>query len=277
MLKAYINVFTVGGILILTIMVIVAIFSPWITPKDPFEQDLKSRFESPNKNYWLGTDRYGRDTLSRVILGTRYSIMTAFASVAMSAIIGVLLGILSGYKGGYLDSIIMVFTDILMSFPAFILGIIVIASLGTGAYQVMIALTIAFIPRFIRVARGTTLSLKEQEFVLAAKALGASDMRVMLVHILPNNISPAVIMATLWVGTAIIIESGLSFLGLGIQPPHASWGLLLKYGVENLMWAPWNAIFPGLAISLTIIGLNVIGDTFRDLWDPRNEFKTIGR
>lgn len=199
--------------------------------------------------------------------------MTAFCSVFMSAFIGIMLGILSGYRGGLLDSIIMVFTDIVMSFPAFVLGIIVIVSLGPGPFQVMIAITIAFIPRFIRVARGTTLSLKEQEFVLAAKALGASDFRIMVVHILPNNISPAVIMASLWVGSAIIIESGLSFLGLGIQPPQASWGLLIKYGVENLMWAPWNAIFPGLAISLTIIGLNVMGDTFRDIWDPRTEYK----
>jgi peptide/nickel transport system permease protein len=157
-----------------------------------------------------------------------------------------------------------------------VLGIIVIASLGPGAYQVMIAITIAFLPRFIRVARSMTLSLKEQEFVASAKALGASDWRIMVVHILPNNISPAVIMGTLWMGSAIIIESGLSFLGLGVQPPKASWGLLIKYGVENLMWAPWNAIIPGLAISLTIIGLNVIGDTFRDMWDPRNEFKAIG-
>ena len=272
MIRAHVNVFTITGALILTVMFTVALLGPWLTPHDPFEQNLSNRFQPPNKAHWGGTDRYGRDTLSRVILGTRYSIMTAFFSVFMSASIGVMLGILSGYRGGLLDSIVMIFTDILMSFPAFVLGIIVIVSLGPGSFQVMVAITIAFIPRFIRVARGTTLSLKEQEFVLAAKALGASELRIMAVHILPNNISPAVIMATLWVGSSIIIESGLSFLGLGIQPPNASWGLLIKYGVENLMRAPWNAIFPGLAISLTIIGLNVIGDTFRDMWDPRNVY-----
>ncbi|KKK98038.1 hypothetical protein LCGC14_2646740, partial [marine sediment metagenome] len=236
MIRSHLNFITIAGILILTVMGLVAIFGPVIAPQDPYEQNLSNRFQPPSLSHWWGTDRYGRDTLSRVILGTRYSIITGFVSVAMSAVIGVMLGIISGYKGGILDTVIMIFTDILMSFPALVLGIIVIVSLGSGAFQVIVAITIAFIPRFIRVARGTTLSLKEQEFVLAAKALGASNFRIMIIHILPNNISPAVIMATLWIGSAIIIESGLSFLGLGIQPPKASWGLLIKYGVENLMW-----------------------------------------
>lgn len=257
-----------GSILIIAV-VLVAILAPWLAPYNPVEQSLLRRFSDPNAVNLLGTDEYGRDILSRVIWGSRTSLSVGILSVFFSGIFGVSLGIIAGYRGGKLENIIMRFADAFLSLPSLLMGLIIIVALGSGASKVIVAISVALTPRFIRLAHGPTLSLKEIGYVEAARASGGGGTRIMLRHILPNIVGPIAVMATLWVATAIRIEASLSFLGLGTQPPNSSWGLMLKSGVNNIIISPWLAVFPGLAIMLAVMAFNMVGDGLRDALDPK--------
>jgi len=257
-----------GSILIIGV-VLVAVFAPWVAPFDPVEQSLLSRFSDPQAGHLFGTDEFGRDILSRVIWGSRTSLMVGILSVFFSGIIGVSLGIIAGYRGGKLENIIMRLADAFLSLPSLLMGLIIIVALGSGTSKVIIAISVALTPRFIRLAHGPTLTLKEIGYVEAARASGGGGIRIMLRHILPNIVGPIAVMATLWIATAIRIEASLSFLGLGTQPPNSSWGLMLKSGVNNIIISPWLAVFPGIAIMMAVMAFNMIGDGLRDALDPK--------
>ncbi len=260
----------VAGSFLIAFVLLIAILAPWVSPHDPREQSIINRFADPEfgRNL-LGSDQFGRDILSRIIWGSRTSLSVGVFSVLFGGFIGTLLGIVAGYKGGVIENLIMRMADVFLSLPSILMGLIVIVALGTGTFKVIIAITVALTPRFIRLSHGPTLSLKEVGYVEAARASGGSGIRIMLRHIMPNIIGPIVVMATLWVATAIRIEASLSFLGLGTQPPKSSWGLMLKSGVDNITISPYLAIFPGLAIMLAVMAFNMVGDGLRDALDPK--------
>ena len=259
----------IAGSILIVIVVLISIFAPLISPYDPREQSIMKRFEPPQLRHLFGTDQFGRDILARVIWGSRISLTVGILSVFFSGLIGTGLGIVAGYKGGHLENFIMRLADAFLSLPSLLMGLMIIVALGSGFIKVIIAISVALTPRFIRLAHGPTLSLKEIGFVEAARASGGGGARIMLTHILPNIIGPVAVMATLWVATAIRIEASLSFLGLGTQPPNSSWGLMLKSGVNNIIISPWLAVFPGLAIMLAVMAFNMVGDGLRDALDPR--------
>jgi peptide/nickel transport system permease protein len=263
------NKIALAGLILLLAIILIAIFAPWVSPYDPKAQKVTIRLAPPQSDHLLGTDDFGRDLLSRIIWGSRTSLMVGLLSVTFSGLVGTFLGIIAGYKGGMAETFIMRMADVFLSLPSLLMGLIVIVSLGSGTSKVIIAIAVALTPRFIRLAHGPTLSLKEIGYVEAARASGGGGLRLMFRHIMPNIIGPIVVMATLWVATAIRIEASLSFLGLGTQPPNSSWGLMLKSGVNNIMISPWLAIFPGLAIMITVMGFNLVGDGLRDALDPK--------
>jgi len=259
----------VGSVLIV-LVVLAAIFAPLLSPYDPRDQSILNRFSSPQTDHFLGTDEFGRDILSRVLWGSRTSLMVGILSVLFAGSIGTCLGIIAGYRGGIIENVIMRLADAFLSLPSLLMGLIIIVALGSGTSKVVISIAVALTSRFIRLAHGPTLSLKEIGFVEAARASGGSSIRIMLTHILPNIIGPIAVMATLLVPpTAIRIEASLSFLGLGTQPPNSSWGLMLKSGVNNIIISPWLAVFPGLAIMLAVMAFNMVGDGLRDALDPK--------
>ena len=257
-----------GSILLLLIL-FCALFANVISPYDIRVQNLMERHQAPSFKHWMGTDDFGRDVLSRVLIGSRVSLLVGICSISVAMVLGVLLGVYSGLKGGWIDQVLTKVIDSLMTFPSLILGILVVSALGPGVENATIAIAIAFIPRFARVARGPTLVLKENEFIMAARACGATDGRIIFRHVIPNLVGEIVVMGSLWVSTAIIVESSLSFLGLGVQPPAPSWGMMIKSGVDSIRLAPWLAVFPGLAISLAVLAFNLLGDGLRDLLDPK--------
>ena len=259
----------VTGLVLIILVVRAAIFAPLLSPYDPRDQSIMNRFSSPKTDHFLGTDEFGRDILSRVIWGSRTSLMVGILSVLFAGFTGTSLGIIAGYRGGVTENVIMRLADAFLSLPSLLMGLIVIVALGSGASKVVISIAIALTPRFIRLSHGPTLSLKETSYVEAARAIGGSGIRIMLTHILPNIIGPIAVMATLWVATAIRIEASLSFLGLGTQPPNSSWGLMLKSGVNNIIISPWLAVFPGIAIMLAVMAFNMVGDGLRDALDPK--------
>ena len=263
------NKIALVGLVLLVIIVGAALFSNFIAPYDVREQNVKNRYQPPSIEHLLGTDEYGRDVFSRVLIGSRVSLMVGIISIAIAMVFGVLLGAYSGFKGGWIDQVLTKVIDSLMTFPSLILGILVVSALGPGERNAVIAIAIAFIPRFARVARGPAIVLRENEFIMASRACGATDIRVIVHHILPNLVGEVVVMGSLWVSTAIIIEASLSFLGLGVQPPTPSWGMMIKAGVDEIQMAPWLAVFPGLAISLAVLAFNLLGDGLRDLLDPK--------
>ena len=257
------------GTMIISVAVISAIFAPLISQFDPREQIIVERLAPPSTKHLLGMDHYGRDILSRVLWGARTSLTIAICSILLGGSVGTILGTIAGYKGGYWDTIITRITDILMSFPLLIFGIIIIVALGPNWINTIYAIAITMVPRFIRFSRGPTLSVKEFDYIQATKALGASDLRIVIRHILPNIMGPVVVMATFYLASAIIIESALSFLGIGVQPPRASWGRMIDAGLMYLTVSPWLTIFPGLAILITSMGFNLVGDGIRDILDPK--------
>ncbi len=248
----------------------VAVFAPYLAPYDPLRTDWSAVRAPPSPEHWLGTDELGRDVLSRVIWGARASLLAGVVSVAIAMVLGVPLGLLSGYYRGWIDEVIMRFTDALLAFPFLILAIALAAMLGPSLTNAMIAIGVSTAPAFIRLARGQVLSVMVEEFVQAARALGASDARIMLKHVLPNAFSPLLIQGTLAVAAAIIAESSLSFLGLGQQPPAPSWGSMLNVAKNFLAEAPWMAVWPGIAIFITVLAFNLLGDGLRDALDPRD-------
>ena len=257
------------GLFMVVVLLLVAIFADLIIPYDVREQDVLARYAEPGAQHWLGTDDFGRDVFSRIVMGSRVSLFVGVVSVGIAMLTGSWLGIIAGYRGGKTDGAVSWIVDTLMAFPSLLLGLMVVSALGPGLENTIVAISLAFVPRFARVARGPTIVLKENEFILAAKAAGASQSRIIFRHILPNLVGELVVMGSLWVSTAIIIESSLSFLGLGVQPPTPSWGVMIKQGVDQILLAPWLAIYPGLAICLAVLAFNLIGDGMRDLLDPK--------
>ncbi|MFH0948111.1 MAG: ABC transporter permease [Elusimicrobiota bacterium] len=274
MLKIYIekllrNKLAKIGILIIVTLILTAIFSPMISTHNPIEGNILERLQSPSKNHFFGTDEMGRDVFSRMIYGTRISISVGIIAVGISVIIGTFLGLISGYFGGKIDTIIMRFVDIMLCFPTFFLILMVIAFLEPNIYNVMIVIGITSWTGLARLVRGETLSVKERDFIIAAKGLGLKKRRIIFVHILPNVIAPVIVASILGVGAAILTESGLSFLGLGVQPPTPSWGNILTSGKDYIHIAWWLSLFPGLAILTTVLGWNLLGEGLRDVFDPR--------
>ena len=257
------------GVVISVFMILVGTFSPYLSPHDPTKIYPRNRREAPSSQFLLGTDRLGRDILSRLIWGARISLVIGVLAVAVSMVIGLAIGLISGYYGGLLDEILMRLMDVIFAFPSLLLAIALIAVTGPSMRNVIIVIVVIGIPRFARIIRASVLSLKEKEFVEAARALSKSDMGIMTQHILPNCIAPLTVEASLSIATAIITESALSFLGLGVRPPTPSWGQMIADGRSELFTAPWIVIFPGLAIMITVLGYNLLGDGLRDALDPR--------
>jgi len=257
------------GVILLLLIIVLAVLAPWIAPYDPNDQDVVASLGAPNAEHWFGTDFFGRDVLSRVIWGARVSLFVGAVSTAISMLLGGAIGILSGYVGGRFDQAVMAVMDVLLSFPQLIMGLIIVALLGANLFDLILAIAITAVPPFARVARGPTLSLKERDFVEAGRALGFSNLRIMLVHILPNVLDDLIVMGSLWLATAIRTEASLSFIGLGLPPPTATWGSIIREGFENLLDAPWLAVFPSLAVLLVMLALNMIGDGLRDATDPK--------
>ncbi len=257
-----------GGLLVLGVFV-VAIFAPLLSPYDPSAIDVKSILIGPSARHLFGTDELGRDVLSRMIWGSRVSLEVGFVAVGIATIIGILLGAAAGYYGGFVDGAIMRLVDIMLSIPTIFLILAVIAILSPNIVNIMIVIGLTSWMEPARLVRAEFIAIKEREYITAAHAIGAKDGRIIFRHILPNGISPILVSATLGVGGAILIESGLSFLGLGVQPPTPSWGSLLSSGKDNIEIAWWLSAFPGLAILVTVLGYNLLGEGIRDALDPR--------
>ena len=248
----------------------VALFAPWISPYDPVATDFAAVRKAPSAAHWLGTDEIGRDVLSRVIFGSRASLLAGVVSVLISLAIGVPTGLIAGYAGGIADMLISRMTDALLACPFLILAIALAAFLGPSLENAMIAIGISATPAFIRLARGTTLAVKAEEYILAARAIGNPPWRVALRHVLPNIVPPLLVQATLAIAAAVIAEASLSFLGLGQQPPEPSWGSMLNTAKNYIDNAPWMALWPGLSIFLLVLSFNLVGDGLRDALDPRH-------
>lgn len=263
------NRLAVIGLGMIVFLALIAAASAFIAPYDPDSQHLYQRLHSPSGNFLLGTDDLGRDVFSRMIYGARISLSVGLIAVSIAVIIGTILGLLSGYFGGWVDSFIMRLVDIMLCFPAFFLILLVIAFLEPSIYNVMLVIGMTSWPGLTRLVRAEVLSLREREFIQASKLLGIGHFRIFFVHLLPNVISPIIVSATLGVGDAILTESGLSFLGLGVQPPTSSWGQMLTSGKEYIYLAWWLSIFPGLAILITVLSFNLLGEGMRDILDPR--------
>jgi peptide/nickel transport system permease protein len=257
------------GLTLIAVLLLTALAANAIAPQGIDDQDLRKGLLPPSREFPLGTDEFGRDMLSRIIHGSRVSLQVGVVATAISAAVGVLLGVLAGYFGGRLDYFIQGMVDISWAFPTVLMAIFLVAVLGPGLVNVMIAVGLVYWGGFARVVRGQVLSLREWEFVTAARAIGAHDLSIMFRHIIPNIISPVIVMGTLMMGDAILIEATLSFLGMGAQPPIPSWGSILASGRSYLVLAPWVTIFPGLAIIWTVLGFNLLGDGLRDALDPR--------
>jgi len=251
------------------LFIVVALLAPVIRPYDPTQQNLGNALRSPGWPHVLGTDELGRDLLSRILMGARISLTISVTSVAIAFCIGIVTGLISGFYGGVVDSVLMRCMDVLLAIPGILLAITVIAMLGVGLESLILAIGVSSIPTFARIARGSALALRSQEFVTAAVAIGATDRRLMQRHILPNILAPLIVQTSLRLATAILTASGLSFLGLGPQPPSAEWGAMLSTGRQYLTSAPHVAIAPGVAIILVVFGFNLVGDGLRDALDPR--------
>ena len=270
------NIVTGGTIILL--LVLTAIFAPLLTPMDPLSQDIWERYTAPqglfvegnlNGQFVLGADELGRDLLSRLIMGTRVSLLVAFIATSISLLGGVVLGAIAGYVGGAVDNVIMRVMDVLLALPGILLAIAIVATFGPSIVNVMFAIAVVRIPAMARVVRSEVLALREQEFVEASRALGVSPVSILFKHILRNAWAPALVIATLGMGTAIVAEASLSFLGLGTQPPQISWGRMLSVGREAIRSAPHVTLYPGLAITVTVLGFSLLGDGLRDVFDRR--------
>jgi peptide/nickel transport system permease protein len=258
------------GLGLVVAIVLVAIFAPLIAPHDPNQQSTINRLAPPSAAYPLGRDDFGRDILSRVIYGTRVALLVGVLSVLLGGVLGTALGLIAGYFRGKLDAVLMRLVDILLSFPDLITGLLVMAVLGVGLPKLIVAIGLTIAPRFARIAYGPTLAVKEKEFVEAARASGQNNARIVLRHILPNISGELVVLASLWTASAIRLEASLSFIGLGVQPPTATWGQMIRDGVTYLTDLPLFSLAPGVALLLTVFAFNLVGDGLRDVLDPRS-------
>lgn len=269
MRKAYRNPSLVVGSAIVAAILIIAVFAPWLTGFAPEQMDMANRLAPPGGGHILGTDNFGRDLWTRAAFGSRVSLMIALLSVGVAMVVGTAVGLVSGYFGGWVDLLVMRVVDIFLGFPALILALAVVAALGPGVINVSIALIVVFWTEYARVVRAIALSEREREYVMAAQAIGAPTSRILIHEIFPNAIGPIVVLATLGLGTAIVAESALSFLGFGVQPPTPTWGWTLSYGMRFLRTDVWLSAVPGLAIMITVLGFNLLGDGLRDYLDPK--------
>lgn len=257
-----------GGILI-GLVLLLAMLAPLITPYDPDAIDVHSILLAPSSAHWMGTDALGRDVCARMLFGARISLLVGMVAVGIATLIGVLLGALAGYHRGWADMVIMRLVDVMLSIPTFFLILAVIAFLTPSIWNIMVVIGLTSWMGVARLVRAEFLSLREREFVLASATLGAQDLRIIFRHLLPNSLTPIIVSSVLGVASAVLLESGLSFLGLGVQPPQASWGNILTDGKEYIQFAWWLSLFPGLAILLTVLGYNLLGEGLRDALDPR--------
>ena len=257
------------GLVLALAMVLVALAAPWLAPYDPNAQDVLLKLEPPSAAHPFGTDDFGRDVLSRVIYGSRVSLFVGAIATLAGVLAGTLIGVVSGYFGGLVDRTITALTDVLLSFPQLIMGLILVAVLGASLTNLILAIAITAVPAFVRVARASTLAMKERDFVDACRSLGFGDPRIMFMHVLPNILDEVVVMGSLWFAAAIRTESTLAFIGLGVPPPTATWGGIIRDGFDNLLDAPWLSIFPSIGLLAIMIALNLIGDGLRDATDPR--------
>jgi len=260
---------SVIGALLLAASIAAAVAGPAVAPGSPIAIAIPDRLEAPNARHWFGTDQYGRDVLSRTLWGGRYSIGAAFTAVMLGTVVGGLLGLLGGYHGGRADWVIMRASDVFLAFPALLLAIGVAAVLGSGMKSIVIALAIVYAPRMARVMRGAALPVRQMEYIEAARSEGAGAGRILLRHVLPNCIPALIVQGSISFSQILLAEAALSFLGLGEPPPTPTWGAMLSEGKDFLTTAPWVSIFPGLCISAAVLGLNLVGDTLRDVLDPR--------
>ena len=258
----------VGGLIIL-FYIFIAVFAPVLAPYHPHDISLENKLMPPSTEHWMGTDDKGRDILSRILYGSRLSMGVGFAAVIFGAFFGITLGLIAGYYGKWVDSIIMRCMDVLLAFPGILLALAIVSALGPSLINVTIAVGAFSVPLFARIVRGSTLEVKQLEYIDAIRSLGAKDGTIIFKHILPNIMSPIIVQGTLRVATAILSAAGLSFLGLGAQPPSSEWGTMLSSGRDFLFSAPYIAIFPGLAIAFLVLGFNIFGDGLRDAFDPR--------
>jgi peptide/nickel transport system permease protein len=259
----------IAGMVIIGLFVIAAVFAPLLAPYDPIEQTLLQRRQPPSRQHWMGLDEVGRDIFSRIIYGARASLQVGLLSVTMAIVVGSILGAIAGFVGGWLDNVIMRLMDILLAFPGLLLAIAVVSILGPGLMNMLYAIAFVSIPIYARIMRASVLAVKEQDFVMSARAVGVSTLRILWREILPNAITPVLVSGTLGIATAILDAAGLSFLGLGAQPPTPEWGSMLGEGRGSVFTAPHIVVFPGLAIMLNVLGFNLLGDGLRDALDPR--------
>lgn len=263
------NRLALAGLGIVIFFIIIAILAPVIAPYSFKEQELTKRLLAPSSEHWFGTDDFGRDIFSRIVYGARISLWVGFFAVLGSAVLGTILGVIAGYYGRWLDTVISRTFDIMLAFPSILLAIAVVAILGPSLQNALIAIAIINIPNFGRLVRSKVLSVKQEEYIMAARAVGMKDSRILMNHILPNSMTPIIVQSTLAIATAIIEAAALSFLGLGAQAPSPEWGKMLADSKQYLVQAPWTLFFPGLAIMLTVLGFNLMGDGLRDVLDPK--------
>jgi peptide/nickel transport system permease protein len=259
----------VAGLIVLLAIILITIFAGQIAPYDPIQQDTQAIRQAPSRHHLMGTDNFGRDVFSRVLYGGRRSLPVGFVAIGIASIIGVICGLIAGYFGSYTDTVIMRSSDVLLAFPGILLALALVAILGTSLFNLMLAVGIASIPEYARVVRSAVLSTRETEYVTAARVSGASDPSIMFRHILPNVLPPIIVLVTLGIAGAIILGSTLSFLGLGVKPPAPEWGNMLSDGRTMMRHHWWVSFFPGLAIMLTVLAINLFGDGLRDAIDPR--------
>ena len=260
----------VAGLGVVVLMIFAAIFAPWLTPYNPVANDYGAMLVPPGSDYLLGTDQFGRDILTRILYGARTALFVGFTAAAIGSIAGMVLGVASAYFGGLFDLILQRVMDVFMAFPLIILALAVVATLGPGTQNVIIAITIPFIPRCARVVRSSALAVREMPYIDAARSIGYGHFRIIMKHIAPNVVAPFLIMLTAFLGEAILLEASLSYLGLGVQEPTPAWGLMLQGGAEEYAEsAPWVPVWPGLAITIAVFGFNLFGDAVRDMLDPK--------
>lgn len=257
------------GLIIIIVFSIIAVFGRYVAPYGPTQQFTKSMLTAPNSTYWLGTDEFGRDILTRMLYGSRVSFQVGFISVGLAGGCGVVLGLIAGYVGGWIDNILVLLMDVIWAFPAVLLAIVFITTRGNNLTNAMIAIAIVYMPTFMRVVRGSTLAVRQTTYVEAAISTGVSTPRILARHVFPNVTAPLIVHASLNFAAAVLAEASLSFLGLGNKPPNPSWGSMVSSSYGFLQQAPWAAIFPGIAIALVVLGFNLLGDGLRDALDPR--------
>ena len=263
------NKMAVLGLIILIILALVAIFADFIAPYDYAKQDLLNAFQHPSAEHIFGTDEFGRDIFSRVIYGARMSLLVGFVSVGIALLVGGALGAISGYYGKHVDNIIMRLMDILLAIPQTLLAIAIVAALGTGLFNLMIAVGISSVPTYARIVRASVMTIRDEEYIEAARCSGTSNVKIILRHILPNCLAPVIVQVTLGIASAILSAAGMSFIGLGIQPPQPEWGNMLSSGRDYIRGYSYMTMFPGLAIVITVLSLNLLGDGLRDALDPK--------